>query len=84
MDYELRVIVEKVSITTQEVVQRDTLKVYAVKAPASILELGLRGSGIDHYEIAFSNPETLASRIEYDEITIIYSASFGAGVSAAL
>lgn len=42
MDYELRVIVEKVSVTSQEVVQRDTLKVYDVKAPASILELGLR------------------------------------------
>ena len=42
MDYELRVIVEKVSVTSQEVVQRDTLKVYDVKAPGSILELGLR------------------------------------------
>lgn len=44
MDYELRVIVEKVAVTSQEVVQRDTLKVYDVKAPASILELGLRHS----------------------------------------
>lgn len=42
MDYELRVIVEKVSISSQEVVQRDTIKVYAVKAPGSILDLGLR------------------------------------------
>ena len=42
MDYELRVIVEKVSIPTQAVVQRDTLKVYDVKSPASILALGLR------------------------------------------
>jgi len=42
MDYELRVIVEKVSVSSQEVVQRDTLKVYDVEAPASILELGLR------------------------------------------
>lgn len=42
MDYELRVIVEKVAVTSQEVVQRDTLKVYDVKATASILELGLR------------------------------------------
>ncbi len=42
MDYELRVIVEKVSVSTQEVVKRDTLKVYDVKAPESILELGLR------------------------------------------
>ncbi len=42
MDYELRVVVEKVSISSQEVVKRDTLKVYEVKAPESILELGLR------------------------------------------
>ena len=42
MDYELRLIVEKVSVSTQEVVKRDTLKVYDVTAPASILELGLR------------------------------------------
>lgn len=42
MDYELRVIVEKVSVSSQEVVQRDTLKVYDIEAPTSILELGLR------------------------------------------
>lgn len=42
MDYELRVIVEKVSVTSQEVIQRDTLKVYDVNAPESILDLGLR------------------------------------------
>ncbi len=42
MDYELRIVVEKVSVSSQELVQRDTLKVYDVKAPHSILELGLR------------------------------------------
>lgn len=42
MDYELRVIVEKVSVSSQEVVQRDTLKVYDIQPPESILELGLR------------------------------------------
>ncbi|MBV8886249.1 MAG: ISKra4 family transposase [Chroococcidiopsidaceae cyanobacterium CP_BM_RX_35] len=42
MDYELRIVVEKVSVSSQEVVNRDTLKVYDMKAPASILELGLR------------------------------------------
>lgn len=42
MDYELRVIVEKVSISSQELVKRDTVKIYDVKLPASILELGLR------------------------------------------
>ena len=42
MEYELRVVVEKVLVRTQEVVKRDTLKTYEVKPPASILELGLR------------------------------------------
>ena len=42
MEYELRVVVEKVLVSTQEVVTRDTLKTYDVKPPASILELGLR------------------------------------------
>ena len=42
MEYELRVVVEKVLVSTQEVVKRDTLKTYDVKPPASILELGLR------------------------------------------
>ncbi|MEO0804280.1 MAG: ISKra4 family transposase [Cyanobacteria bacterium J06642_2] len=42
MDYELRVVVEKVAVSSQEVVKRDTLKVYDIKAPESILELGLR------------------------------------------
>ena len=42
MDYELRIVVEKVSVSSQEVLKRDTLKVYDVKAPESILELGLR------------------------------------------
>ncbi len=41
MDYELRVIVEKVSASSQEVAQHDTLKVYDIKAPVSILDLGL-------------------------------------------
>ena len=42
MDYELRVIVEKVSVSSQEVVQRDTIKIYDIKAPRSIIGLGLR------------------------------------------
>ncbi|MEM9155161.1 MAG: ISKra4 family transposase [Cyanobacteria bacterium P01_F01_bin.33] len=42
MDYELRVVVEKVAVSSQEVVKRDTLKVYDLKEPDSILELGLR------------------------------------------
>lgn len=42
MDYELRVIVEKVSVSSQEVLKRDTVKIYEVKAPKSVLDLGLR------------------------------------------
>ena len=42
MDYEFRVIVEKVSVTSQEVVKRDTVKIYDIQQPKSILDLGLR------------------------------------------
>ena len=42
MDFELRVVVEKVAASTQEVVQRDTIKVYDVNPPETILDLGLR------------------------------------------
>lgn len=42
MDYEFRVIVEKISVSSQEVVKRDTLKIYDIKQPDSILDLGLR------------------------------------------
>ena len=41
MDFELRVVVEKVTVSTQEVIQRHTVKVYDVTPPASILDLGL-------------------------------------------
>lgn len=44
MEFELRVVVEKVDLSTQAVVQRDTLKVYDVTPPNSILDLGLRHS----------------------------------------
>lgn len=42
MEYELRVIVEKVAVGSQEVVKRETVKIYDVKKPESILDLGLR------------------------------------------
>lgn len=42
MDYELRAVVEKVSVSSQEVIKRDTLKVYDIKRPESIIDLGLR------------------------------------------
>jgi hypothetical protein len=39
MDFELRIVVEKVAVSNQEVVQRDTITSYAVQCPTSILEL---------------------------------------------
>ena len=36
MDFELRVVVEYVAVSTQEVIQRHTVKVYDVTPPASI------------------------------------------------
>jgi hypothetical protein len=42
MDYEIRIVVEKVAVSSQEVVQRDTITSYALQCPTSIVELGLR------------------------------------------
>jgi hypothetical protein len=42
VEYELRVIVEKVAVNSQEVVKRETIKTYAITTPASIMDLGLR------------------------------------------
>jgi hypothetical protein len=42
MDYELRIVVEKVAVSSQEVVNRDTITSYALQCPTSIVELGLR------------------------------------------
>jgi len=42
MDYEFRVVVEKVAVASQKVIKRDTLKIYDIKQPQSILDLGLR------------------------------------------
>lgn len=44
MDYELRIIVEKVAVSSQEAVKRDTIKIYDIQQPLSILDLGLRHS----------------------------------------
>jgi len=38
MDYEFRVVVEKVSVSKQ-VIKRDTLKIYDIEKPESILDL---------------------------------------------
>jgi hypothetical protein len=42
MDYELRIVVEKVASSSQEVMKRDTITSYALQCPTSIIELGLR------------------------------------------
>jgi hypothetical protein len=36
MDYELRIVVEKVAVRSQEVVKRDTIKCYGIQRPVSI------------------------------------------------
>ena len=42
MDYELRIVVEKVAISSQEVIKRDTIASYDIQCPTSIGGLGLR------------------------------------------
>lgn len=42
MEYEFRIMIEKVSVASQEVVKRDTMKIYDIRPPKSILSLGLR------------------------------------------
>ena len=42
MDYALRIVVEKVAISSQEVIKRDTITSYDIQCPTSIGELGLR------------------------------------------
>jgi hypothetical protein len=44
MTHELRIVIEKVSVSSQEVVKRDTIKVYDIQAPKSITDVGLRHS----------------------------------------
>ena len=42
MDYELRIVVEKVAISSQEVIKWDTITSYTLRCPTSIGALGLR------------------------------------------
>ena len=42
MDYELRIIVEKVAVSSQDVIKRDTITSYALQCPTTIVDLGLR------------------------------------------
>ena len=38
MDYELHIIVEKVAVSSQEVVKRDTIKIHDIQRPESIID----------------------------------------------
>lgn len=42
MDYEFRVVVEKVPVAGKKVVKRKTVATYEIQPPMTILELGLR------------------------------------------
>ena len=42
MDYEFHVVVEKVSVASQAVVKREIVKIYDIRPPKSISDLGLR------------------------------------------
>jgi hypothetical protein len=41
VDYEFRVVVEKGSVSSQKIVKRETLKIYDIQKPESILDFGL-------------------------------------------
>ena len=41
MDYAIHIVVEKVAISSQEVIKRDTITSYDIQCPTSIGELGL-------------------------------------------
>ena len=38
MDYEWRIIVEQVAVSSHEVVKRDTIKIYAMQRPKSMVD----------------------------------------------
>jgi len=44
MDYELRIVVEKVAVSSQEVLRRVIPSKFMMSTPESILDLGLRHS----------------------------------------
>jgi hypothetical protein len=41
MDYAIHIVVEKVALSSQEVIKRDTITSYDIQCPTSIGELGL-------------------------------------------
>lgn len=70
MDHEFRVIVEKVSMASQKVVKRDTVKIYDIKKPESILDLGLRHqeqiSLLEKVQNALLAEQTALIDLDYD------------------
>ena len=70
MEHEFRVIVEKVSVASQKVVERDTVKIYDIKKPESILDLGLRHqeqiSLLEKVQNALLAEQTALIDIDYD------------------
>ena len=70
MDHEFRVIVEKVSVASQKVVKRDTLKIYDIHKPESILDLGLRHqeqiSLLEKVQNALLAEQTALIEFDYD------------------
>ena len=67
MDYELRIVVEKVAVGSQEVVKRDTIKRYGIQRPTSIVDLGLR-----HAE-QISLLETIQSALLVEQAALLAS-----------
>jgi hypothetical protein len=78
MDYELRIVVEKVAVGSQEVVQRDTIKRYGIQRPASIVDLGLR-----HAE-QISLLETIHNALLVEQAALLASGGSAARLTAVL
>ena len=70
MDHEFRVVVEKVSVASQKVVKRDAIKIYDIKKPESILDLGLRHqeqiSLLEKVQNALLAEQTALIDLDYD------------------
>ena len=63
MDYELRIIVEKVARSSQDVITRDTITSYALQCPTSIVELRFNRTNVPKpsHHFDHSLPDTFAS-----------------------
>lgn len=70
MEYELGIIVEKVSVSSQKVVRRNTRKIYDVERPKSIVDLGLQHAEQIALLEKVQNIEILWRFIKYEWIGI--------------